>query len=86
MKQCEKEKRRLLLSGMEPRRIASNFFSWREAAIEKMPYSVIEIESTVEDDKKIYFQSFFFAFGPCLQDFREGYMSYLSVDSTTLNG
>jgi hypothetical protein len=60
-------------------------FSWREAGIEKMSYSVTEIEPTVEDDEKLYFPRFFCAFGPCLQDFCEGCMSYLSVDSTTLN-
>jgi hypothetical protein len=61
-------------------------FGWRDAVMEKMPDSVIEIELPTEDDGKLYFRMLFCAFGPCFQGFREGCMSYLSVDSMALNG
>jgi hypothetical protein len=60
-------------------------FWWKEAMLEKMPDSVIEIELAV-DEGKLYFKRFFCALGPCLQGFREGCRPYLSVDSTALNG
>jgi transposase-like protein len=53
--------------------------------LEKMPNSVIEID--IEDkDEKLYFKRFFCALSPCLEGFHEGCRSYLSVDSTLLNG
>jgi hypothetical protein len=58
---------------------------WKEAVLEKMPDSVIDIDVRVEDGK-IFFSRFFCAFGPCLQGFREGCRPYISVDSTALNG
>jgi hypothetical protein len=61
-------------------------FSWKEAVLNKMPDSVIEIELVMNDDGKLFFRRFFCAFGPCLQGFREGCRTYLSVDSTVLNG
>jgi hypothetical protein len=60
-------------------------FSWKEAVLEKMSDSVIEIELH-EEEGQLFFRRFFCDFGPCLQGFREGCMPYLSVDSTTLNG
>jgi hypothetical protein len=60
-------------------------FRWKEAVLEKMPDSVIEIELD-EEGERLYFRRFFCAFGPCLQGFREGCRPYLSVDSITLNG
>jgi hypothetical protein len=58
---------------------------WKEAALEKMSDSVIEIDLHVEEGK-LFFKRFFCAFGSCLEGFREGCRSYLSVDSTALNG
>jgi hypothetical protein len=60
-------------------------FRWKEAVLEVMHDSVIEIE-LVEEEGQLFFRRLFCAFGACLQGFREGYMSYLSIDSTTLNG
>jgi hypothetical protein len=60
-------------------------FSWKEAMLEKMPDSVIEIDLHVNEGK-LYFRRFFCALGPCLQGFWEGCRPYLSVDSTALNG
>jgi hypothetical protein len=56
-----------------------------EVILEKMTDSVIEIELDVEEGR-LYFRRFFCAFGPCLQGFHEGSRTYLSVDSTALNG
>jgi hypothetical protein len=61
-------------------------FGWREAVLQKMSYSVIQIEILEDDDGNLFFGRFFYAFGPCLEGFHEGCMSYLSVDSTALNG
>jgi hypothetical protein len=58
----------------------SLLYRWKEAVMEKIPDSMVEIELHVEEGK------FFCAFGPCLQGFREGCMPYLSVDLTSLNG
>jgi hypothetical protein len=60
-------------------------FRWKEAVLETMPDSVIEIDLDVHDGQ-LYFRRFFCAFGPCLEGFREGCRPYLSVDSTALNG
>lgn len=60
-------------------------FSWKEAVLEKMPDSVIEIDAE-EEDGKVFFSRFFCAFGPCIKRFLQGCRPYLSVDSTALNG
>ena len=60
-------------------------YSWKEAVLEKLPDSVLEIDTRMEDDK-VYFSRFFCALGPCITGFQDGCRPYLSVDSTTLNG
>jgi hypothetical protein len=60
-------------------------FRWKEAVLEKMTDSVIEIDIHVQEEK-LFFRRFFCAFRSYLEGFREGCMTYLSVDSTTLNG
>jgi hypothetical protein len=62
-----------------------HLFRWKEAVLQKMPDSVIEIDIDVEDEK-LYFKRFFCALGPCLEGFCAGCRPYLSVDSTMLNG
>jgi hypothetical protein len=59
-------------------------FRWKEAVLETMPHSVIEIDLDVHDGQ-LYFKRFFCAFGHCLEGFHEGCRQYLSVDSTALN-
>jgi hypothetical protein len=61
-------------------------FSWRDAIMEKMLDSIIEIYIHVEDDGTLLFWRFFCALSPCLEGFCDGFRSYLSVDSTALNG
>jgi hypothetical protein len=60
-------------------------FRWKEAVLEKMSDSVIEIDLD-DQDGKLFFKRFFCALGPCLEGFHAGCRPYLSVDSTTLNG
>jgi hypothetical protein len=59
-------------------------FRWKEAVLQKMPDSVIEIDIDEEEDGRLYFKRFFCALGPCLEGFHEGCRPYLSVDSTVL--
>jgi hypothetical protein len=61
-------------------------FRWKEAVLQKMPDSVIEIDRDEEEDGRLYFKRFFCALGPCFEGFRKGCIPYLSVDSTMLNG
>jgi len=60
-------------------------YSWKEAVLEKLPDSVIEIDTCMEDGR-LYFSRFFCALGPCITGFLDGCRPYLSVDSTALNG
>jgi hypothetical protein len=60
-------------------------FSWKEAVLEKISDSVIEIELH-EEEGQLFFRRLFCAFGSYLQGFHEGCRPYLSVDSTALNG
>jgi hypothetical protein len=53
--------------------------------LEKISDLIIEFDVEVEDDE-LFFRKFFCALGPCLEDFHDGCIPYLSVDSTTLNG
>jgi hypothetical protein len=60
-------------------------FRWKEAVLEVMPSSVIEIDLH-EEEGQLMFKRFFCPFGPCLEGFHEGCRPYLSIDSTALNG
>jgi hypothetical protein len=53
-------------------------YRWKEAIMERMPDSVIGIELHVEEGK-LFFRTFFCAFGPCLEGVWKGCMPYLSV-------
>jgi hypothetical protein len=61
-------------------------FRWKQAVLQKMPDSVIEIDIDEAEDGRLHFKRLFCAFGPCLEGFCVGCRSYLSVDSTALNG
>jgi hypothetical protein len=61
-------------------------FRWKEAVLQKMTDSVIEIDIDEAEDGRLNFKMFFCALGPCLEGFHVGCMPYLSVDSTSLNG
>jgi hypothetical protein len=60
-------------------------FRWKEAVLEVMPNSVIEIDLH-EEEGQLMFKRFVCPFAPCLEGFREGCRPYLSIDSTALNG
>jgi hypothetical protein len=54
-----------------------HLFRWKEAVLQKMPDSVIEIDIDEEEDERLYFKRFFCALSPCLEGFREGCRPYL---------
>jgi hypothetical protein len=56
-------------------------FRWKEAVLQKMPDSVIEIDIDEAEDGRLHFKSFFCALGTCLEGFHVGCRPYLSVDS-----
>jgi hypothetical protein len=60
-------------------------FNWKANVMRLMTNSVVEIDVEFKDDMP-YFQRFFCALGPCIDDFLNGCRPYLSIDSTTLNG
>ncbi len=60
-------------------------YRWRAEVLERMPGSVVEIDTQVVDGK-VYFHKFFCALKPCVDGFLEGCRPYLSIDSTALNG
>jgi hypothetical protein len=56
-------------------------FRWKEAVLQKMSDSVIEIDIDEAEDGRLHFKRFFYALGTCLEGFHVGCMPYLSVDS-----
>ncbi|WVZ96919.1 hypothetical protein U9M48_042499, partial [Paspalum notatum var. saurae] len=60
-------------------------FNWRAEVMARSPGSVIEID-VKEEDGQVHFHKFFCALGPCIEGFLEGCRTYLSIDSTALNG
>ena len=58
-----------------------------KAEVEKRsPGSVVEIDTEVTEDGKIYFSKFFMALKPCIDGFKAGCRPYLSIDSSFLTG
>ena len=47
--------------------------------------SILEIDIETVDDK-VHFKRFFCCFKAAIDGFRNGYMPYISIDSTTPNG
>jgi hypothetical protein len=52
----------------------------------RSPGSVLEIDTEVTADGKVYFSKFFMALKPCIDGFKAGCHPYLSIDSTFLTG
>jgi hypothetical protein len=50
-----------------------------------MSNSVVKIDVELKDDMS-YFQRFFYSLRSCIDRFFEGCRSYLSIDSTAING
>ncbi|KAE8780210.1 hypothetical protein D1007_46599 [Hordeum vulgare] len=52
----------------------------------RSPDSVVEIDTEVSEDGKVYFSKFFMALKPCIDGFKAGCHPYLSIDSSFLTG
>ena len=58
-----------------------------KAEVEKRsPGSVVEIDTEVTADGKVFFSKFFMALKPCVDGFKAGCRPYLSIDSSFLTG
>lgn len=58
-----------------------------KAEVEKRsPGSIVEIDTEVAPDGKVYFSKFFMALKPCIDGFKAGCRPYLSIDSSFLTG
>ena len=68
----------------------SDSFDWLyrfKAEIElRSPGSVVEIDTTTDEEGKVRFSRFFCAFKACIDGFVNGCRPYISMDSTALNG
>lgn len=52
----------------------------------RCPGSVVEIDTEVTSDGKVYFSKFFMTLKPCIDGFKAGCRPYLSIDSSFLTG
>ena len=52
----------------------------------RSPASVVEIDTITNEDGKVRFSRFFYAFKASIDDFLYGCRPYISIDSTALNG
>jgi hypothetical protein len=58
-----------------------------KAEVEKRsPGSVVEIDTEVTEDGKVYFSKFFMCLKPCIDGFKAGCRPYLSINSSVLTG
>jgi hypothetical protein len=58
-----------------------------KAEVEKRSLgSIVEIDTEVAKDGKVYFSKFFMALKPCIDGFKAGCHPYLSIDSSFLTG
>ena len=61
-------------------------YSFKAEVEKRSPGSVVEIDTEVTEDGKVYFSKFFMALKPCFDGFKAGCCPYLSIDSTFLTG
>ena len=52
----------------------------------RFPSSVVELDTEVTADGKVYFSKFFMALKPCIDGFKAVCRPYLSIDSSFLTG
>jgi hypothetical protein len=68
---------------------ANNFrmlYSFKAEVEKRSPGCVVEIDTEVAKDGKVYFSKFFMALKPCIDGFKAGCHPYLSIDSSFLTG
>jgi hypothetical protein len=61
-------------------------FNFKAEVEKRSPGSVVEIDTEVSEDGKVYFSKFFMCFKPCIDGFKAGCRPYLSIDSSFLTG
>jgi hypothetical protein len=61
-------------------------YSFKAEVEKRSPGSVVEIDTEVAPDGKVYFSKFFMALKPCIDGFKAGCRPYLSIDSSFLTG
>ena len=61
-------------------------YSFKAEVEKRSPGSVVEIDTKVSDDGKVFFFKFFMALKPCIDGFKAGCRPYLSIDSSFLTG
>jgi hypothetical protein len=64
----------------------SMLYSFKAEVKKRSPGSVVEIDTEVAKDGKVYFSKFFMALKPCIDGFKAGCRPYLSIDSSFLTG
>jgi hypothetical protein len=58
-----------------------------KAGVEKRSHgSIVEIDTEVTDDGKLFFSKNFMALKPCIDGFKAGCCPYFSIDSSFLTG
>jgi hypothetical protein len=61
-------------------------YSFKAEVEKRSPSSVVEIDTKVAEDGKVYFSKFSMALKPCIDSFKAGCHPYLSIDSSFLTG
>jgi hypothetical protein len=61
-------------------------YSFKAEVEKRSPGSVVEIDTEVAPDGKVYFSKNFMALKPCIDGFKAGCRPYLSIDSSFLTG
>jgi hypothetical protein len=52
----------------------------------RSPGSVVEIDTKIDSNEKVFFSKFLMALKPCIDGFKVGCHPYLSIDSSFLTG
>jgi hypothetical protein len=60
-------------------------YSFKAEVEKRSPSYVVEIDTGVGGDGKVYFSKFFMALKPCIDGFKAGCHPYLSIDSSFFN-
>jgi hypothetical protein len=61
-------------------------YSFKAEVEKRSPGSVVEIDTEVAKDGKVYFSKFFMALKSCIDGFKAGCRPYLSIESSFLTG
>ena len=61
-------------------------YSFKAEVEKRSPGSVVEIDTEVTEDGKVFFSKFLMCLKPCIDGFKAGCRPYLSIDSSFLTG